>query len=342
MDLWSVRFEIQDNFKNIFSEYVEEFTGYISSSLFVNEEKDKKKHGDFFLKNIASNEFGEFHRNQIWVLEVFFNQKPDINIIKRNLNYLAYELKITGYYFDEYSRTENHVNILNISKVKQKNWLKYNRKSFPIINIDNFYIYGSNNNKNYSVSKIPIKIDASTAFGTGSHETTKCCLKALTFISIFTKSNRILDYGCGTGILGIASKKIFKKSKVTFVDIDKDAVKLTKENLKLNNILLKKVYLTNSYHSNKYTKKQFYDLIFANILSGPLKKLAPLFSLIIKPNSILILSGLLIEQIPYMINWYNKYGFKEKKIFYLNGWGSVIMMRTHKERYCTWKKILNY
>ena len=48
MDLWSVRFEIQDNFKNIFSEYVEEFTGYISSSLFVNEEKNKKKHGDFF------------------------------------------------------------------------------------------------------------------------------------------------------------------------------------------------------------------------------------------------------------------------------------------------------
>ena len=90
MDLWSVRFEIQDNFKNIFSEYVEDFPNYISSSLFVNEEKDKKKHGDFFLKNIATNEFGEFYQNQIWVLEVLFNQKPDINIIKRKLNYLAY------------------------------------------------------------------------------------------------------------------------------------------------------------------------------------------------------------------------------------------------------------
>ncbi len=141
-----------------------------------------------------------------------------------------------------------------------------------------------------------------------------------------TKSNQILDYGCGTGILGISSKKIFKKSKVTFVDIDKNAVKLTKENLKLNNIVLNKVYLTNSYHSNKYTKKQFYDLVFANILFGPLKKLAPLYSFIIKPNSFLILSGLLNEQIPYIINWYNKYGFKEKKIFSLNGWGSIILI----------------
>ena len=101
--------------------------------------------------------------------------------------------------------------------------------------------------------------------------------------------------------MGISSKKIFKKSKVTFVDIDKNAVKLTKENLKSNNIVLNNVYLTNSYHSSKYIKKQFYDLIFANILFGPLKKLAPLYSLIIKPNSFLILSGLLNEQIPYII-----------------------------------------
>ena len=78
MDLWSVRFDIQDNFKNIFSEYVEDFEGYIYSSLFVKEDKDKKKYTNFYLNNIASNKFGEFHQNQIWVLEVFLNQKPNI------------------------------------------------------------------------------------------------------------------------------------------------------------------------------------------------------------------------------------------------------------------------
>ena len=101
MDLWSVRFEIQDNFKNIFSEYVEDFPNYISSSLFVNEEKDKKKYSNFYVKKIVSNKFGEFHQNQIWVLEVLFNKKPDTNIIKRKLNHLAGELKTTEYYIND-------------------------------------------------------------------------------------------------------------------------------------------------------------------------------------------------------------------------------------------------
>ncbi len=327
MDLWSVKFKIQDKFKNIFSEYIENFKGYISSSLFVIEEKNKRTNSNFNSNKIVNNKYGEYHQNQIWELEVLLNQKPDINIIQCKLNYLVNKFKTTEYYYNEHFSKKKYTNRIRISKVEQKNWVKYNRKSFPIINLDNFYIYGSHNNKNCSPNKIPIKIEASTAFGTGSHESTKCCLKALTFISRFSNLNRILDFGCGTGILGIASKKIFKNSKITFTDIDKSAVKLTKENLKLNNILLNRVYLTNSYHSNKYIKTQFYDLIFANILFGTLKKLAPIFSLIVKPNCCLILSGLLNEQIPYIINWYNKYGFKKKKIFYLNGWGSIIMKR---------------
>ena len=140
MDLWSVRFYIQDNFKNIFSEYVEDFEGYISSSLFVNEDKDKKKYTNFYLNDIPSNKFGEFHQNQIWVLEVFLNQKPDINNICRKLNYLAKELKTTEYFFYDHPRKDKHSNRLSVSKIVQKNWLKLNRKSFPIINIDNFYI----------------------------------------------------------------------------------------------------------------------------------------------------------------------------------------------------------
>ena len=64
----------------------------------------------------------------------------------------------------------------------------------------------------------------------------------------------ILDYGCGTGILGIASKKVFKKSKVIFVDIDEDAVKLSKKNIELNHIKVNGVYLTNSFFETKYIK----------------------------------------------------------------------------------------
>ena len=88
--------------------------------------------------------------------------------------------------------------------------------------------YGSHNNKNYSVSKIPIKIDASTAFGTGTHETTKCCLKALTFISRFSKSNRILDYGCGTGLSGLALQLVGFKN-IDGLDVSKEMVSLAEK-----------------------------------------------------------------------------------------------------------------
>ena len=60
----------------------------------------------------------------------------------------------------------------------------------------------------------------------------------------FYKPKKILDYGCGTGILGIAAKKIFKKSEIYFADIDKNAIMLAKENLKLNNIISNKIYQT--------------------------------------------------------------------------------------------------
>ena len=176
-----------------------------------------------------------------------------------------------------------------------------------------------------SLNKIPIKINASTAFGTGSHATTKCCLRAITYLSKFYKPKITLDYGCGTGILGIASKKTFKKSRVYFVDIDKNAIKLTKENLIINNIKSNKVYLTNDFFFKEYIKFNSYDLVIANILYSPLYKLAPLFQYILKPRSRVILSGLLKHQIPYMINRFNKYGFVQEKIFFIDDWGSIIM-----------------
>ena len=326
MDLWSLNFVIGDKFKNLFSEYVEDFEGYLSSSLFNNEQINKKKDSRISSPLNIKNKFGEFHQNQFWKLEVLFSKKPDSNLIETKLNSLARTLNINEYYVNDLNlKKKTNAKKISINKVVQKDWLNINRQSFPVIEIEKFYIYGSHIRKNYPIHKIPIKINASTAFGTGSHATTKCCLQAIIYLSRNFSPNKILDYGCGTGILGIASKKVFKKSKVIFVDIDKNAVKLSKQNLKLNNIKLNDVYLTNSFDNIKYNRNKNYDLIFANILFTPLYKLTPVFKKIIKPNSFLILSGLLKEQIPYIINRYNNFGFKVEKKIILEDWGSVIM-----------------
>ena len=326
MNLWSLSFVIEDKFKNLFSEYVEDFEGYVSSSLFSYEKIDKKNNlGNFLTINIKNN-LGEFHQNKFWILEVLLSRKPNNNLVKNKLNSLAKEFSISEYCLEDLNfKNKLMTKKISINKVIQKDWLYINRQSFPVIDIKKFYIYGSHITKNCSVNKIPIKIDASTAFGTGSHATTKCCLEAINYLSRFFSPQKILDYGCGTGILGIASQKIFKKSKVIFVDIDKNAVKLSKKNLKLNYIKSDNVYLTNSFYNIKYIRNNNYDLVFANILFSPLYKLTPMFKKIIKPNSFLILSGLLKEQIPYIINRYNNLGFKEEKKIILEDWGSVIM-----------------
>ena len=326
MDLWSLSFVIDEKFKNLFSEYVEDFEGYLSSSLFNNEEINKKNELGNVLNITVKNNLGEFHQNQFWILEVLLSKKPNNNLIETKLNSLARQLNINEYNINDLN-LKNKINtkIISVNKVVQKDWLNVNRQSFPVIDIEKFYIYGSHIKKNCSVNKIPIKINASTAFGTGSHSTTKCCLQAITYLSRSFSPKKILDYGCGTGILGIASKKVFKRSKVIFVDIDENAVKLSKKNLRLNHINLNDVYLTNSFYNLKYIRKDNYDLIFANILFTPLYKLTPIFKKIIKPNSFLILSGLLTKQIPYIINRYNNFGFKEEKKIISEDWGSVIM-----------------
>jgi ribosomal protein L11 methyltransferase len=326
MDFWSISFVIEDKFKNLFSEYLEDFEGYLSSSLFNNQEINKKKDQTNFLHINIKNNLGEFHQNQSWVLEVLLSKKPNYSLLETKLNSLARQLSVNEYYINDFN-LKNKLNTkkINVKKLVQKDWLSINRQAFPVIEVEKFYIYGSHIKKNSTVCKIPIKINASTAFGTGSHATTKCCLKAITYLSRSFSPKKILDYGCGTGILGIASKKVFKSSKVIFVDIDENAIKLCKKNLKLNYINLNDVYLTNSFCNVNYIRNNNYDLVFANILFTPLYKLTPIFKKIIKPNSFIIISGVLKKQIPYIINRYNNFGFKEEKRIISEEWGSVIM-----------------
>ena len=327
MDLWSIRIIVEDKFKELFSEYFENFDGYMSSSLFQN--KDLNDMYDIGKSNnLSTNILGEFHQNKYWILEIILNIKPDKRLINTKLNLLAKQFKLNKFYdYNEKNNDKEFLNKVYISKIISKDWLKENRSSFPSINIDNFYIYGSHIKKECSENKIPIKIDASFAFGTGSHETTKSCLNSLTYISKIYNPKSVLDYGCGTGILGIASKKIFKNNKITFVDIDINALKLTKKNLRLNNIISREIFLSKSNTMKNFNKKKYYDLIFANILFGPLTSLAPRFKFISKPNSFIILSGLLRNQITNIVNRYKMFGFNLKKKIIINGWGTVIMRR---------------
>jgi len=135
-------------------------------------------------------------------------------------------------------------------------------------------------------SAIRIELDPGLAFGTGSHPTTHLCLEWLE--SCMTGRPNVLDYGCGSGILAIAAAKL-GAARVVGVDIDAQAVEATRYNAKVNNTAL------DATLPDGLTEGQ-YDIVVANILSNPLKVLAPMLANRVASGGDLVLSGVLERQ----------------------------------------------
>lgn len=134
-----------------------------------------------------------------------------------------------------------------------------------------------------------ILLDPGLAFGTGTHPTTFLCLQWLGSQTLHGKS--VVDYGCGSGILGIAAL-LLGATQAVGVDIDPQALLATQDNAQRNG-LVKAVFPV--YYPN-HAPVQHHDLVFANILAGPLVELAPTLLALLKPGGEICLSGILVSQ----------------------------------------------
>ncbi len=147
---------------------------------------------------------------------------------------------------------------------------------------------------------VNLMLDPGLAFGTGTHPTTALCLEWLASEPLQNRS--VIDYGCGSGILGIAAI-LLGASAVSGVDIDPQALTATQDNLVRNGLDKERlpVFFPESFESEPV------DLVIANILAGPLKELAPTLAELVKSGGQLILSGLLIEQADELIGTYSEW-----------------------------------
>ena len=182
-------------------------------------------------------------------------------------------------------------------EVAEQNWVQLTQSQFDPIRVsDRLWIVPS-----WHVAPDPeaivLVLDPGMAFGTGSHPTTRLCLEWLE--RTVSTDISILDYGCGSGILAIAAAKLGAKD-VLGVDIDLQAVSAAKSNAALNNVSAR------FEDSTKEIKGQF-DIVVANILSNPLKALAPAICAHVRPGGRLALSGILTEQSDDLIEAYSPY-----------------------------------
>jgi len=150
---------------------------------------------------------------------------------------------------------------------------------------------------------VNIKLDPGLAFGTGNHASTFLCLQWLGKTDV--KDKVVIDYGCGSGILGVAALLLGAK-KVYATDIDPQAVLATKQNAELNGVL-ENLYVGLPAEFNAEFKNQQADILVANILAGPLMSLAKEFSTLIKSEGEFALAGVIEEQVTDVSSIYSEF-----------------------------------
>jgi len=189
---------------------------------------------------------------------------------------------------------------LSLSELEETNWIESYQKNFqPIKFGKNLYVIPSWEKSNIFDDKTFIKMDPGLAFGSGSHETTHLCLEYLDSSSL--KEMTIIDYGCGSGILGIAALSLGAKNVIA-VDIDPQAIIAANENAKINNVDKKiSIISPDSLPSIEV------DLLIANILSNPLMTHRDKFIELVRSNGRIVISGIMKKQLQEVSEHYEEF-----------------------------------
>ena len=242
--------------------------------------------------------FGEPHSgpNKFWAtsqIQALFSDSVDI---KRIQHELISNFKDINFVF-------------NTSFVSETDWVKLSQSQFKPICIKNRIKIVQSWNEIENPKLINIILDPGLAFGTGAHPTTHLCTEWL--IDNVSKEKKVLDYGCGSGILAIAAHKLGAKI-VKGVDIDPQAIIASKENGAINQCDIQWL------NTDKNFKFQA-DLVIANILSSALSVLAPLLASYCSPKGKIALSGILESQESQIKKIYSPW-FKFEKTLKNGGW----------------------
>ncbi len=227
-----------------------------------------------------------------WRLEAYFQEKPDLQALDQFLNEHGADVKERM-----------------LEEVPDIDWVAHALEGLGIVEAGDFVLYGIHDQDRLPKDQelIPIRIDANLAFGTGHHPTTAGCLEILKKIQPERPKN-LLDVGTGSAVLAIAAAKLWQ-CPVLATDIDEDSVHIAANNGQYNDVTGIDFLCAAGFDHADISARAPYDFIFANILAGPLKELAPDMAAHAAPGATVILAGLLADQETGVLEAYSQAGF---------------------------------
>lgn len=215
--------------------------------------------------------------------------------------------------------------VVTVEKLADADWLAMSLSGLPPVEAGRFFVYGAHDQGRVPPNRVNLKIDAGAAFGTGHHGTTVGCLIAFDELLKKERFERVLDVGCGTGVLAIAAARTGSKIAVG-TDIDAPSVRIANENAKLNMADAKFVHAS-GLNDRKVRGHGPYDLVFANILAPPLIALSQDIKEALHIGGVAILSGLLRTQERRVTAAYLSRGFVLERRIHRDAWSALVLRR---------------
>jgi len=247
-----------------------------------------------------------------WAVEVYFGFEPDEAGVR--------ELVAAAADDDAAGRVE-------FGLTEKQDWVANSLAGLKPVRAGRFLVHGAHDRDKVGPSDVGVEIEAGLAFGTGHHGTTRACLLHLDRLLKRRRPARVLDVGCGAGVLAIAAARVLRR-KVWLGDIDPVAVEVANENAALNGVgSHAKAIVSRGVENRVLRAGAPYDLVFANILAKPLRLLAPSLARVMSRDGVAIVSGLLLADVPGVLYAWRAQGFYLRERIDLEGWASLRLGR---------------
>lgn len=253
----------------------------------------------------------EIHDDGPWLLEVYFAHAPDEDAIRELIRPIVGE-RAGDAVFDA---------------IGEQDWVKASLEGLKPVRAGRFAVHGAHDRHKLRAGEIGVEIEAALAFGTGHHGTTRGCLLALDAELKRRRPMRVLDVGTGTGVLAFAAAKALRRVVVAG-DIDPVAIAVARDNARLNGLGPHlRLYVGAGVDHGLARRPRRFDLVFANILARPLRKLAVSLAGVTADDGLLVLSGLLAKDVPGVLAAYRAQGFTLRARRDLEGWAALTLAR---------------